>query len=107
MKSDSSPNLDENVPNRHLRWQDGGAPAPSREELGLASLWVSPFSPTPVLPAWDSFAGLGGTTRARAKVHSNRLGDNGCGRFAGRISMQGALFARCPQFLERPVQVNG
>ena len=30
-------------------------------------------------------------------------GGNGWGRFAGRISMRGALFARCPQFLEEPV----
>ena len=48
----------------------------------------------------------GRSTRVRARVHSKRLGGNGWCRFAGRISLEGTVFARCPQFLEGPVQVR-
>ena len=51
--------------------------------------------------------GASGSAHARgAAVHSRRLRGDGHCQCAGRVPLQGAMFARCTQFLAWPVQIG-
>ena len=74
----------------------------SRRRLSL--IWRP--DPVPVDPDVPDSSRRAMQMERQQRVEFGALGGNGWRRFAGRISMQGALFARCSQFLEGPVQVS-